>query len=82
MCSGTQHFLALYGSPWFITDLTVAKPLGLILIQINPFNTDRQTEYGAIDQRIKGSTTAQILQFTVKHFALVTEVLETTYPVF
>jgi len=35
-------------------------------------------EYGAIDQRFKRSTIAQILQFTVKHFGLVTEVLAAT----
>ena len=30
-----------YGNQWFITDLTVASPVGLILIQINPVNTEK-----------------------------------------
>jgi hypothetical protein len=59
MCSGTQRFLARYGNRWFITDLTVATSLGLILIQINPVNTDKWS----MEQLIKSLKAAQLRKY-------------------
>jgi len=61
MCSGTQHFLARYGNQWFITDLTVATPVGLIVIQINPVNTDKWS----MEQMIKELKGEQLRKYYI-----------------